>query len=198
MQDTRHLYSRFGIPLRAFGQLSSARGMAAVPPFGYQMPSLVCMFAIAQRIAGELSGAEPTYCTKCSSIWRTRPSWTQLAIVPETVCPRRMAWTSLRSERLKADLGSKVSRMESERAPEEPAIGDVVQLGGKLLEALILRSGTGTKAVERYGHGLTSCCRSRRLPSSKNNATADRGVGGRPSRRDFRQLRQRYDEGRRA
>ena len=36
----------------------------ACRPWGTQMPSSICMWPIAQRIAGEASGDEPTYCTK--------------------------------------------------------------------------------------------------------------------------------------
>ena len=42
----------------------SAFGTAAVPPFGYQIPSLVCICAMLVSTAGDANGLEPTYWVK--------------------------------------------------------------------------------------------------------------------------------------
>ena len=38
------------------GELDQASGTARVPPIGYQMPSSICMWPMAVRMAGEASG----------------------------------------------------------------------------------------------------------------------------------------------
>ncbi len=43
---------------------TSAFGTAAVPPFGYQTPSFVCMCAMLDSTAGDANGLEPTYWVK--------------------------------------------------------------------------------------------------------------------------------------
>ena len=62
IRDTR-------VPVRIWAPSSlasrvNARGTDAVPPSGYQTPSLVCMWAMPQSTAGDRSGAEPTYWVK--------------------------------------------------------------------------------------------------------------------------------------
>ncbi len=79
---------------------------------GYQMPSSICMWPMAQRMAGEASGELPTYWTKWSSICAVLASGMNSRMVPATVLPRRMRMTSRRTLMSKAPPTSMVSRME--------------------------------------------------------------------------------------
>ena len=95
----------------SLASLTIASGTARVPPIGYQMPSCICMWPMAVRMAGEASGEEPTYWTMWSSIWAVSGSGMNSRMVPATVLPRRMRMTSLRTFGSKAPLTSKVSFM---------------------------------------------------------------------------------------
>ncbi len=148
-----------GVPVRistprSRASRARASGTARVPPRGYQIPSAVCMWAIAQRTAGEASGAEPTYCVKWSSIWATRGSGTCLRTVPATVRPKRRARRSPRVEALNVAPPPKVSRTEPTERQKKKRSRDVVQPRGEGEEAPVPRPGVRTRreGVERGRH----------------------------------------------
>ena len=130
--------------------LTRPSGTARVPPMGYQMPSSICMWPMAQRMAGEASGEEPTYWTKWSSIWAALASGMNSRMVPATVLPRRMRMTSRRTLRSKAPLDVHGVAHGADGAPEEEAVGDGVELLGVLEELEVAGAHAGPDALRAW------------------------------------------------